>query len=338
MKGIVTKYLNERVEDPSLDAQNLVYYKPGDEIDIVEIVNGQEYDGNKVWYKLKNGTYVWSGGVKGVRNVELPTTSNDASDIFKNYAGDGSGVGIAVLDTGINNTHTHLQGRVTQYRSELMGGSLANIHDHGHKVCGIVASSDPNVNRNRSNLYCYRVSGSANEVHDYAVLSALQHISNSGWHANIDLVNMSIDIGDPTTYLPLLQTAVDNLILHGVTCVVAAGENLSKNHIADLKNVIKVATFNPANLQDLLQLGIPKIFDTCLMNVALPTYSMNGTTLDDTIARDSAYTAYTTAVLARYISQNAPAKNSDRVNLLKRYIQSLNNPLNATIETLKFYK
>ena len=66
MKATVNTYLNIRTGTPEILPNNNLgnrYYCPGDVIDIAEVVAGQVYKGNSIWYKLQDGSFVWSGGV-----------------------------------------------------------------------------------------------------------------------------------------------------------------------------------------------------------------------------------------------------------------------------------
>lgn len=70
MKGVVNKRLNKRVQGASVNAEKLNPYEVGDVVEIVEILNGDDIDGNNVWYRLDDGTFVWSGGIDG--SAEMP--------------------------------------------------------------------------------------------------------------------------------------------------------------------------------------------------------------------------------------------------------------------------
>lgn len=66
MKARVNTFLNIRTGTPEILPNNNPldkYYSPGDVIEVVEIVNGQEYKGNSIWFKLDTGVFVWSGGI-----------------------------------------------------------------------------------------------------------------------------------------------------------------------------------------------------------------------------------------------------------------------------------
>ena len=58
------------------------YYLPGEEISIVEKVIGDKYKGNNIWYKLENGSYVWSGGVNEIGEMEFISSIQNVSQGF----------------------------------------------------------------------------------------------------------------------------------------------------------------------------------------------------------------------------------------------------------------
>src|SRR6188768_2504889 len=64
MKGLVTIDLNERQQCPGVNAPISKFYSAGDTVDVVAAVHGDPYDGDDRWYKLKDGSFVWSGGVE----------------------------------------------------------------------------------------------------------------------------------------------------------------------------------------------------------------------------------------------------------------------------------
>lgn len=67
MKARVVKYLNIRSSSPEvLPDNNPGFFNPGVVIDVTEKVIGQNVKGNNVWYKLDDGSFVWSGGIASI--------------------------------------------------------------------------------------------------------------------------------------------------------------------------------------------------------------------------------------------------------------------------------
>ena len=64
MKGLVTMELNERQQNPGVNSPVSRFYSENEVVEIAEAVIGDPYDGNNVWYKLKDGAYVWSGAIE----------------------------------------------------------------------------------------------------------------------------------------------------------------------------------------------------------------------------------------------------------------------------------
>ena len=85
----------------------------------MDIVNGDEYEGIDVWYKLDNDSFVWSGGVEGMQRIEVRRSeiSLEIQEQLVNFnssfkkldntykSTEGAGIKIAVLDTGIYENH-----------------------------------------------------------------------------------------------------------------------------------------------------------------------------------------------------------------------------------------
>lgn len=84
MKGIVNIALNERRLSPSVNAHTSVFYKKGDVVEIVESVIGDFYDGDNLWYKLNNGSFIWAGGVD-VEFDGLPIREEDRNQFLISY-------------------------------------------------------------------------------------------------------------------------------------------------------------------------------------------------------------------------------------------------------------
>ncbi len=94
MKITVSKYLNSRIGQPSVNAACNFYKNPGDTIEIDNVVFGSEIDGNSIWYRSKDdGCYYWSGGIEEIEfEIEGLVITDDflfkiIKDIQKNYFG-----------------------------------------------------------------------------------------------------------------------------------------------------------------------------------------------------------------------------------------------------------
>jgi hypothetical protein len=70
MKGIVTMELNERQQNPGVNSPISRFYSTNQVVEISEALIGDTYDGNNVWYRLKDGAFVWSGAVELMSECE----------------------------------------------------------------------------------------------------------------------------------------------------------------------------------------------------------------------------------------------------------------------------
>ena len=61
MKAIIRLDCNERTPSPSVNARISRHYRPGDVVNVIDSVPGDEFDNDDEWYKLDNGAYIWSG-------------------------------------------------------------------------------------------------------------------------------------------------------------------------------------------------------------------------------------------------------------------------------------
>ncbi len=326
MKVTVIKNINVRVGKPSLNAPCYQYLAPGSELEVDgKLYSGDKYDGNDQWYKDAAGNYYWSGGVELNQIQKQEPIAGGFSKFFQNYAGNGTGVGVAILDSGVDVNQPFLKGRIQKYDSFLEGKSIKSISSHGTKVAGIIASDDPNLNRNKSEIYCFRVADKSNTIDSYAVELALEHIDNNKQlFSKIQVINLSLDI--IPDYITRLQPIVDSLATKGIAVVVAAGENKSINNIASLNGVIKVGVFDKAYSNTFKSQGLPKQYDLAFLNEPIPSYDLNGTEIDTTIAEDSAYCALVSSLIAREFSQTLPNKNQ-RVSEGLKYLKGISTSI-----------
>lgn len=169
MKVRVNTYLNVRTGTPEILPYNNPYnafYNPEDVVEIVETVIGEEYKGNKVWYKLENGIFVWSGGVD-IDGLRVPGslnlfTSQQTTEvqqfeplkmswghklynipfIWKELGTKGHGVTVAVIDTGIDNMHPDLSSNIHPLSKSLISKSteIFDSDGHGTNMAGIIGA------------------------------------------------------------------------------------------------------------------------------------------------------------------------------------------------------
>lgn len=302
MKVKVTQLLEVRHGAPKLSSATYQRLVAGSEVWVLnETHEGDDYGGDQRWLKDRaNNFYPLAktnyDEINQTEDEDL-SSADPLEQILSRIQGDGSGVGVAILDSGINPDSPFLKNRIKYYQSFLADGALGNVSEHGTKVAGILASDQANTVRNKSDLYCFRVTGQNNSVDNDAVYEALKMINNKEeLHQKIDLINLSLDVMND--YLPYIQTLVNQLLEKKVVCIVAAGEGMQENNIAALENVIRIGVFD----SDRLPIQFSNRFHFAFLNKPIPTCSLTSNKLDGQLAEDSAYCALTTALIARFLS------------------------------------
>ncbi len=176
---------------------------------------------------------------ESVRNVSAPQAWNQTDSSGRNLFG--TGVTIAILDTGVDYTHADLGGCTT---TQFTGGTCAKVpkgydfvnndgdpaddHGHGTHVASIAAGNGtfkgvaPNAT-----IYAYKVMDSAGNGNTSTILlgiaAALDPNNDSSTADHADIISMSLGgPGDPDD--PVSQ-AVDRAVDAGAVVVVSAGNN-----------------------------------------------------------------------------------------------------------------
>ena len=146
----------------------------------------------------------------------------------------GSGVGVAIIDSGVS-AHNDLSGRIV-YNQDFTGeGQNSDLYGHGTHVAGAVAGNGALSTGNNHfktlkgmapgvNIVNLRALNSQGVGTDSTVIAAIQQAINLKTRYNIRVINLSL--GRPVTgsYVndPLCQ-AVENAWKAGIVVVVAAG-------------------------------------------------------------------------------------------------------------------
>ncbi|MGZ0149753.1 S8 family serine peptidase [Kribbella sp. WER1] len=169
-------------------------------------------------------TKIWlDGKVKPVLDKSVPQIG--APDAWK--AGyEGSGVEVAVLDTGVDANHPDLQGKVKE--SHDFSGSPSGTEDHfghGTHVAATIAGTGAGAGGTRkgvapkADLLVGKVLGDDGYGYDSWIIAGMEWAANSG----AKVVNMSLG-GDATDGTDPLSQAVNDLTAQtGTLFVVAAG-------------------------------------------------------------------------------------------------------------------
>ncbi len=215
---------------------------------------------------------------------------------------DGTGVGVAIIDSGVNDNHSDLEdsiGAVSRvvYHQDFTGTATTNsygakwdLYGHGTHVAGIVGGNGamsngrfaglaPNVNFIDLRVLDKNGSGS-----DSMVIAAIQRAIQLKDTYNIRVINLSLGRGIPTGYAsdPLCQ-AVESAWRAGIVVVVASGNygRLSVNGSNGYGTVTA-----PGNDPLVLTVGAMKTMNTgTRSDDQIASYSSKGPTTFDHVVK-----------------------------------------------------
>jgi len=207
---------------------------------------------------------------------------------------DGTGVGVAVIDSGIF-PHPDLLSRTGQsrvvYRQSFIGGVQPDDFGHGTHVAGIVGGTGASSNGPGSahvlrgiapnaNLLDLRVLDQNGSSNDSAAIAAIQTAVNLKIRFNVRVINLSLGrpIFESCTIDPLCEAA-EAAWNHGIVVVAAAG-NLGRNGYATV--------LSPGNSPHAITVGAMKTLGTYSRSDDLiASYSSKGPTyIDMTVKPD----------------------------------------------------
>ncbi len=141
----------------------------------------------------------------------------------------GEGVGVAIIDTGIDLNHADLI--VSPVSFSAFGVTGQDDHGHGTHVAGIVAAKDNTIGvvgvAPGATLYAVKVLDAAGSGSDAIVMAGLNWVALHAAQMNppIRVVNMSLGRPGSLGDNPLLRAAVQSLTGMGICVVVAAGNS-----------------------------------------------------------------------------------------------------------------
>jgi len=154
---------------------------------------------------------------------------------------DGSGVGVAILDTGIDLTHADLAGTIDAYSA--FGASCMDDEGHGTHVAGIVAARDNTRDvigvAPAAQLYCVKVLDSTGSGSDESLMAGLDWvlINHDLVTPAIRVINMSLGRPGTVDDNPTMRDLFAALDAAGVLVVASAGNDPA----ADAGNQIPAA-------------------------------------------------------------------------------------------------
>jgi serine protease AprX len=231
--------------------------------------------------------------------LDLTTAAVNATVAWQ-YGWDGTGVGVAVIDSGIALKHDltgpdGVTSRVVYSQSFVAGQSASDAYGHGTHVAGIVGSSGkdssgsgflrtfkgvaPNVNL--INLRVLDQNGAGQEAD---VISAIQQAINLKTTYNIRVINLSLGrpVFESYTLDPLCQAA-EAAWKAGIVVVTAAG-NYGRDDSLNTKGYGTIAS--PGNDPYVITVGAMKTNGTAWTgDDTIASYSSKGPTLIDHIVK-----------------------------------------------------
>lgn len=134
--------------------------------------------------------------------------------VRKAYGVDGTGVRVAVIDTGAYVKHPGLHGKVVAH--DCTGHGPSDEDGHGSHCCGVVHSVAPGAD-----IHSFRVFGPDNTAVHRNIMRALREVA-SGKHGGFDVVSMSLGGGEPSH---AMRMALLELNARGVFVCCAAGND-----------------------------------------------------------------------------------------------------------------
>jgi parallel beta-helix repeat protein len=194
----------------------------------------------------------------------------------------GSGVTVAVIDSGITTNHPDLMSgsnsRVIASTKFGLNLTTEDVYGHGTHVAGIIAGNGTASNglyrgmAPGASLVNIKVSDAFGMTYESDVVDALQWIYNNKDTYNIRVVNISMNSTVAQSYQTSpLCAAVEILWFNGIVVVVSAGNNGNGSD--------PVTIYPPANDPFVITVGATEEFGTVLIeDDALAVFSAYGTT------------------------------------------------------------
>ncbi|MGW4486454.1 S8 family serine peptidase [Amycolatopsis sp. NPDC004368] len=148
----------------------------------------------------------------------------------------GEGVDVAVLDTGVDETHPDLAGRIVDTRSFVAGEDVKDLHGHGTHVASTIAGTGAASGGTEkgvapgARLHIGKVLSNAGSGADSDILAGMEWAAVDE-HAKV--VNMSLGSLDPSDGTDPMSQAVNRLSAQtGALFVIAAGNTTGAGTVA----------------------------------------------------------------------------------------------------------
>jgi subtilisin family serine protease len=214
--------------------------------------------------------------LNGLGHVEA-TTGTDAM-LATNAGTDGTGIGVAVLDSGISAKQKSLAGRIVLSRDFTGEGTTDDLYGHGTFVASMIAAKRGSYGgiATGANLINFRVLNSQGTGTTSALLNALNAVLTSRAQYNIRVVNLSLGSMAVDSYKndPVCR-AVRKLVNAGIVVVAAAGNEGKDSTHGKLFGRIH----SPGNEPSVITVGAVNTFGTDVRSDdVVTTFSSRGPT------------------------------------------------------------
>jgi subtilisin len=180
----------------------------------------------------------------------------------------GAGIGVAVVDTGLDYGHAELPVGAASFVSPYAGTSAQDDNGHGTHVGGIIAAKANNGDivgvAPGATLYAVKVLDAAGSGYETDVIAGIDWIAQQADQLSppIRVVNMSLGRAGSLGDSPAYRAAIASLYQAGITVVVAAGNDcgleVSQQVPATYPEVLAVASINAEQGRSKLR-GFPGI-------------------------------------------------------------------------------
>ena len=179
-----------------------------------------------------------------------------AGQLRSQFAATGAGVGVAILDTGIDENHPEFAGRIVATANELGGSSAQDDEGHGTSVAGVIGGATQGV-APQALLWAVKVSDSTGHSTTTTVLNGLNAVySSRNQFGGVRVVNMSLGGGGPfnsacDSQFPSLAQVVSQMVSAGIIVFASSGNDGFTNGVeqpACLSQAVAVGAVYDANV------------------------------------------------------------------------------------------
>ena len=167
------------------------------------------------------------------------------------WSGDGRGVTVYVVDTGVRLTSKDLTGRVTTGVDEVDGGPASDCNGHGTHVAGIIGGTKYGVAK-QVRIKAVRVLDCNGQGSTTTVQKGLEWVIADHQAGQPAVLNMSL--GGAAS--PMLDAEVKKLVADGVVVVTAAGNGDANGRAVD------ACTTSPARTKIAITVSAVDRYDT----------------------------------------------------------------------------